>query len=528
MTSANDLSVASVTYGNASPGDFGSAPPENGEAKADDAQNEEAVPIDTMFLSIGEFGAYQRRHYMLVASVWIACSWCTLSMVFVNAKPSWRYSDGSIGVGDMPCTVSNDGLVVELVESWHTVQGEWGLTCDTHWKSGLIDSLFFAAFGVGAVLMGGLADTYGRRRVFFFVVILASVSTLMSAASHSFEVYVFLRSFAGFAIGGMGVVAFVFAQEFIGPSWQGITGVTQALIFSIGNVILTPLAYSLPGWRSLTVATGIFPLFFLGLFCVVPESPRWLIAQGDLKSATSVVCIIAEGNGASMPVGKVLACASSASQASSAQLFQGVLLKRTLVMMVVWFVNSFVYYGLALQSGNLGGSVYFNFLLGSLTELPSMVLGAYLVDRWGRKKTLSYAMLLSGLACGACMILPAGAPTTTAAMIGKFGITPSFAIVFVYCAELFPTVVRSAAMGLSSSAARVGGVVAPVVVMLGSAWAVLPLMIFGAAAIVAGLLILTMPETLGKPMPETMEDCEKMDIYDKSGHIELQEDYDKC
>eukprot|EP00658_Telonema_sp_P-2_P043389 TRINITY_DN31326_c0_g1_i2.p1 TRINITY_DN31326_c0_g1~~TRINITY_DN31326_c0_g1_i2.p1 ORF type:complete len:152 (+),score=34.46 TRINITY_DN31326_c0_g1_i2:200-655(+) len=95
----------------------------------------------------------------------------------------------------------------------------------------------------------------------------------------------------------------------------------------------------------------------------------------------------------------------------------------------------------------------------------------------GRVKTLSGAMMLSGAACGLCMVLPDGGLTTTAAMTGKFGITASFAIVFVYAAELFPTVVRSLAMGLSSTAARVGGVMAPGVVLLSATGKALPLLV---------------------------------------------------
>ena len=113
--------------------------------------------------------------------------------------------------------------------------------------------------------------------------------------------------------------------------------------------------------------------------------------------------------------------------------------------------------------------------------------------------TLSGAMLLSGLVCGACL-LPLGQNfILVAAMVGKFGIAASFAIVFVYAAELLPTTLRSAGMGLSSLSARVGGVVAPLVVLLPGS---LPMICFGAAALVAGVMIMMLPETLGKPLPE--------------------------
>ena len=53
--------------------------------------------------------------------------------------------------------------------------------------------------------------------------------------------------------------------------------------------------------------------------------------------------------------------------------------------------------------------------------------------------------------------------TTTLAMIGKLGSAAAFAIIYIFSAELFPTVVRNAGMGASSCCARMGGIIAPYV-----------------------------------------------------------------
>lgn len=51
--------------------------------------------------------------------------------------------------------------------------------------------------------------------------------------------------------------------------------------------------------------------------------------------------------------------------------------------------------------------------------------------------------------------------TVTLAMLGKVGIAAAFAVIYVWAAELFPTVVRNQGMGASSMFARVGGMGAP-------------------------------------------------------------------
>jgi hypothetical protein len=51
-------------------------------------------------------------------------------------------------------------------------------------------------------------------------------------------------------------------------------------------------------------------------------------------------------------------------------------------------------------------------------------------------------------------------------MIGKFGISASFSIIYVYSAEVFPTVVRNVGVGSGSMHARIGGLVAPQIARL--------------------------------------------------------------
>merc|ERR1719228_1970912 len=60
--------------------------------------------------------------------------------------------------------------------------------------------------------------------------------------------------------------------------------------------------------------------------------------------------------------------------------------------------------------------------------------------------------------------------------------------------------------------ARIGGMVAPYIADLGdiaggSFGTALPFVVFGACAVLAGLLALTLPETLNKPLPETIDDA---------------------
>ena len=92
-------------------------------------------------------------------------------------------------------------------------------------------------------------------------------------------------------------------------------------------------------------------------------------------------------------------------------------------------------------------------------------------------------------------------------LVGKFMATASFAIVYVYTAELYPTIIRNTAIGSCSCIARIGGILALVLQLLSSYYIPAPMLLLGVAGLVAGILALYLPETVGNKLPETMEEA---------------------
>ncbi|NWX84540.1 S22AD protein, partial [Nothoprocta ornata] len=86
---------------------------------------------------------------------------------------------------------------------------------------------------------------------------------------------------------------------------------------------------------------------------------------------------------------------------------------------------------------------------------------------------------------------------TVLAIIGKFATSASFSTSYVYTAELFPTVVRQTGVGLCSMSARVAGIIAPLIRLLGRYHRSVPMAIFGSAPVLGGLLCFLLPETRG-------------------------------
>ena len=94
---------------------------------------------------------------------------------------------------------------------------------------------------------------------------------------------------------------------------------------------------------------------------------------------------------------------------------------------------------------------------------------------------------------------------------GKFLISASFCIIYVFSAELYPTEVRTIGVGCGSMIGKVGGFAAPLLIEVqnidGFSW--LPQTIFGVSSILSGIWCLYLPETKGLPILNTIEEAEQ-------------------
>ncbi|VDK43909.1 unnamed protein product [Anisakis simplex] len=178
------------------------------------------------------------------------------------------------------------------------------------------------------------------------------------------------------------------------------------------------------------------------------------------------------------------------------------------------FVNAVVYNGLTFNISNLPVSDYVSFIVNGAVEIPAYLLAWPSLGYLGRRWTLALLMLLGGFACVSTMFAPASAEhpwiISGLAYVGKFGIAGSFAVIYIFAGELYPTVLRAMGMGMSSMVAGFGLILGPYLVRLGDSSQILPLLIMGLMSVSAGLAAFFLPETLGIALPQTLEEAETL------------------
>lgn len=78
---------------------------------------------------------------------------------------------------------------------------QWLLVCDRKWIPGTITTIQMCGLLVGALVMGQLADIFGRRRLLYLAYSLLLAVSLGSAFANSWQLFAVFRFFIGALVG---------------------------------------------------------------------------------------------------------------------------------------------------------------------------------------------------------------------------------------------------------------------------------------------------------------------------------------
>ncbi|XP_061103265.1 solute carrier family 22 member 4-like [Conger conger] len=394
-----------------------------------------------------------------------------------------------------------------------TIVSEWDLVCTDAWKVPITSSLYFFGVLTGCFISGQLSDRFGRKIILFATMAVQTLFAFFQTFSTSWLMFSALFFVVGMGETSNYLIAFVLGTEILSPSTRMVFSTVGVCIsFSIGYMMIPLMAFFIRDWRMLLIAINVPGLFCFLLWRLIPESPRWLLSQGRVEEAEAILRGAAKMNGVTAPEvifqpHQVENKMKSCKHYNICDLVQSVNIRWiTSILSFVWVIVTIGYFALSLNTSNLHGDRFLNFFFSAAVEVPAYILSWPLFRSCPRRLCLSPMLVFGGAVLLVTRLIPRDLSSVCTAleMMGKFGVTLAFTIVYAYTPELYPTVLRNTAIGTCSTAARLGSIAAPYFVYLGTYYKSLPYILMGSLSVLGGLVSLLLPETYGMPLPETI------------------------
>ena len=334
----------------------------------------------------------------------------------------------------------------------------------------LLSSVYVGAI-VGAPLFGAVADSKGRHLAIVLVMLLLSFASAGAAFSANITALAAWRCAGGLALGAFPPLMFTYLSDLLPPARRGMFILFAIAIGSVGPAggiflmrALTPLhPFGIEAWRWTFLAGSAGACLVGLLFTRLPESPRWLAAQGRSADAARAADRFARSRAllAAAPPTSAPAARPAATGWRNLPLIAG------LYFLSPWSTVAFPLLSgvLLAQKGHRIGDTLLFVGLSSFGPLAGTLLAALGVDRIDRRLAMAICVMAMAGA-GLCFVASDSAPWLVLSSF-TFGLFVSLllSVLNLYGAEALPTPMRARGLAGAWALNRIGAACGPFVLL---------------------------------------------------------------
>jgi len=353
---------------------------------------------------------------------------------------------------------------------------------------GLLTTLTFAGMALGSLIAGVTGDKYGRRITYMYNLGLYTVGALLGAFAPNVGVLLVARFIVGIGLGGELNTGLTLVSELMPTKIRGAAVATVNVaagglgIFAssaLAAVLLGPLEGSLGGptlaWRWLLGVLALPALLVFVYRWFLPESPRYLLAEGKVTEANAVLTRLAANRlraPRDMAVTAYVTLAEGArlprERVRLAEIFHGELARRTIV---IWVVSAMTFGSqvtitvfmptvLITRGFDVGSSLAYTTII-NIGGLIGAILASVFGYRFPRRIVLGYGAIVAVVvAIGFGMSSQLGAILVLGGLLQLVFILLN-TTTWVWAPELYPTRVRAFGTGAAVTVALLGASLIP-------------------------------------------------------------------
>jgi MFS transporter, putative metabolite transport protein len=359
-------------------------------------------------------------------------------------------------------------------------------------EKGLVTAATLFGILLGALILGGLADRWGRKPVFIAEMVLLALALVGAACSINTTMLVWFLFLIGLALGADYPTAHLVISESIPAAIRGRLVLGACSFQALGAVLATAIAAlfltlesSLDLWRQLYLLPVVPVLLVVWGRLFLPESSHWLMSKGRHEHAEAQLRKLLHRKDIQLTSLEVAEEGRLPSGDGWRQLFRGQYKRATILASVPWFLQDLSTYGIGIftpviiaaafgaedHTQNVA-AVMNNALLGAkgtaLVDVGFLIgisVAIVLADRWGRIPL----QILGFIGCALGLIVATlgslGSGMNLPVIVAGFflfqfmtNLGPN-AQTYLLAGEVFPVGVRGLGAGFAAAAGKVGAVI---------------------------------------------------------------------
>jgi sugar porter (SP) family MFS transporter len=404
-----------------------------------------------------------------------------------------------------------------------TLEHLWNLSGFSHGFT-MASSLFGTIFG--SLLAGFPAQKYGRKKTLQVIAIFFIIAAVGCAFTSIWGFFIFFRIIGGLAVGASSVIAPMYISEISPAGLRGrLAGSFQVMIVTgivvayLTNYLFSQLHLA-DAWRWMLGVMVVPAVLFSVLLFSIPESPRWLILEGNEQAALPILQRLGEQN-----IPSAVSSILESVKEHQEKLFQRRYSKPIICAMLLAIfnqlsgINAILYYAPRIfeMAGFDKSQSFSQPIFIGVANLISTLLAMTVIDKFGRKTLLiigSLGMIVFlSLVAGAFSGDLSGNSHLLLYIIGfiVFFAFSQGAVIWVFISEIFPNSVRSKGGSLGSTTHWVTAAIITTVfpdIVEGFRKGGFYSFIFFAVMMLLQLIFIwrVMPETKGKSLEQIQKD----------------------
>lgn len=364
---------------------------------------------------------------------------------------------------------------------------------------------------VGSPLGGWLADKFGRRPILFWDLVLFVGFSAAQFIVDGPEQLFLVRLLMGLAVGVEYAVGWPMLAEFAPAQKRGKFLCFTLIAWYGGFMVAYFVGYYLDkagvNWQVILGSSTFIAVALLLGRIGMPESPRWLWAQGRREEAHGIANEYLDTEYQT----DMAKAASGGPAGTFKMLFSPAVWRSTVFMSVFWMCAVAPFFAIGTFANDILGKVGLTGLLGGVALSVAGWLGTIftttVIEKFSRRALTVPTQWANGVILVAVAFLSGASPYFMLVLLLAYSFLSAIynTMTTVYPAEVFPTEVRAIGTGFAAAISRLGAAAGLFLIpismeQLGLMWTMLFAAIVGfVGALVSQILA---PETSGKSLSE--------------------------